>query len=59
MLPVLGGACEEGALKKLIAEELQVSEEQIDVYKRQVIRTDLILCRNAAFRQAHQASLYP
>ncbi len=29
MLPVLGGACEEGALKKLIAEELQVSEEQI------------------------------
>ena len=29
MLPVLGGACEEGALKKLIAEELKVSEEQI------------------------------
>ena len=29
MLPVMGGACEEGALKKLIAEELQVSEEQI------------------------------
>ena len=24
-----------------------------------VIRTDLILCRNTAFRQAHQASLYP
>lgn len=29
MLPLLGGAAEEGILKKMIAEELSVSEEQI------------------------------
>ena len=29
MLPLLGGAAEEGVLKKLIAAELQVAEDQI------------------------------
>ena len=36
MLPLLGGACEEGVLKKLVAEELQVSQDQI-------LGTDLFL----------------
>ena len=37
MLPLLGGAAEEGVLKKLIAAELQVAEEQI-------LGSDLFLC---------------
>ena len=36
MLPLLGGACEEGVLKKLVAEELRVSQDQI-------LGTDLFL----------------
>ena len=37
MLPLLGGAAEEGVLKKLIAAELQVAEDQI-------LGSDLFLC---------------
>ena len=37
MLPLLGSAAEEGVLKKLIAAELQVAEEQI-------LGSDLFLC---------------
>ena len=37
MLPLLGGAAEEGVLKKLVAAELQVAEEQI-------LGSDLFLC---------------
>ena len=37
MLPLLGGVAEEGVLKKLIAAELQVAEEQI-------LGSDLFLC---------------
>lgn len=37
MLPLLGGAAEEGVLKKLVAAELQVAEDQI-------LGSDLFLC---------------